>query len=179
MICPDGFLKARARDAMRWWVDGSDHCGAGTGTESAGTVDHPSTLIEPPSTGPVNVLMVAMLPGGAGGVLLTADAEAAAAEVEVDVDADSDADDDVDVAVAVAVAVALDKLKRIDWAWSGEIVVVDKLATGAEVTDAWLLGFIALRASAPSISGWVSMNAMVGPATIWAVPRSMTLLSKG
>jgi hypothetical protein len=95
-----------------------------------------------------------MLPcggSGAGGVLLNADAEATAAEVEVDVDADSDADDDVDVAVAVAVA--LDKLKRIDWAWSGEIVVVDKLATGAEVTDAWLPGFIALRASAPSISG--------------------------
>lgn len=35
------------------------------------------------------------------------------------------------------------------------------------------------RASWPSIWGWVSMKAMVGPATSWVVARSRTLLMRG
>jgi hypothetical protein len=45
--------------------------------------------------------------------------------------ADADVEVDVDVAVEVA-----DKLERRDWAWPGEIVVVDKLATAPVVVGA-------------------------------------------
>jgi len=105
----------------------SDHCEAGTGTALAGTFVKPSTLIEPLSTGPVNVFMVTMLPCGAGGTLFDDGGVAATAAADVDVEADVD----VDVAVEVA-----DKLERRDWAWSGEIVVVDKLATAPVVVGA-------------------------------------------
>jgi len=118
--------------------------------------------------------MVTMLPCGTGGTLFDdggvgAAAPATVVEVEVDVEVD----------VAEVVVVAADRLERRDWAWSGEIVVVDKLATAPVVVEAWLPGLPGLRTSAPSISGWVSMNAIVGPATSWAVPRSITLLSNG
>ena len=84
---------------------------------------NPSTLIEPPSTGPVNVFMVTVLPCGAGGALfdggVTAGAAAddeAEAEVEVEAAAASASAVAVEVEVDVAEVVELvaDRLERRD-----------------------------------------------------------------
>jgi hypothetical protein len=95
---------------------------------------------------------VTMLPCARGtsfeddGVAAVAAAEADVVEVEAEVDVD------VEVNVAEAVEVVGDRLDRRDWAWSSEIVVVDRLAPASVVVEAWLLG---LQISAPTISGLV------------------------
>lgn len=131
------------------------------------------TIVLPSEDGPMNKL-------GLPGVLLVAElltvGAAVAALSVVETEAETEA-------VAMAEADSEETLAMMAEASAGEIVVVlvEVLAEAITVELPLLLEDVTppFRTSWPSAWGWVSMKAIVGPATNWDEARSRTLLRRG